>query len=425
MITGLCRDCLQIHPALEPEQTAPRRCANCGSPRQLSHPELGELAIAHLDCDAFYAAVEKRDNPSLANQPVIIGGGRRGVVSTACYIARTYGVHSAQPMFKALKACPDATVIRPDIAKYSAIGREIRQMMRDLTPMVEPLSIDEAFLDLTGTERLHRQSAAESMVKLISRIEREVGITVSVGLSYCKFLAKIASDLDKPKGFSVIGRKEAVAFLAEQPVTLIWGVGKAFNKTLAKDGISKIGQLQSMDERTLAKRYGSMGLRLAQLSRGQDARNINPRAPMKSISHETTFNEDISDVDELEKVLWRLSENVSRRAKKADKAGETVTLKLKTPNFKIKTRNRTLPDPTQLAEKIFAIACELLEKEPGRTPYRLIGVGIAKLCDGSFADPPDLLDHEGAKHADAERAMDAVREKFGTEAIAKGRGLRK
>lgn len=227
MITGLCRNCFE--PVDQPNL---RRCPNCKSPQVVYHAELFDLGIAHVDCDAFYATVEKRDDPSLANKPVVIGGGKRGVVSTACYLARSYGIHSAMPMFKALKACPHATVVRPRMKVYSEVGREVKSMMRDLTPMVEPLSIDEAFLDLRGTQRLHGQSAAETMMKFAKRIEDEIGITVSVGLSYCKFLAKIASDLDKPRAFSIIGEAEALDFLAKQPVSLIWGVGKSFGRSL-------------------------------------------------------------------------------------------------------------------------------------------------------------------------------------------------
>ncbi len=417
---ALCRACFHLIDGNIP----PSRCNSCGSPRLISHPELTSLTIAHLDCDAFYAAIEKRDDPALANKPVIVGGkGKRGVVSTACYIARTYGVHSAQPMYRARKACPDAVIVRPQMSKYSAVGREIRDMMRDLTPLVEPLSIDEAFVDLSGTERLHKRCAAETMARLAKKIEDDLDITVSIGLSYCKFLAKIASDLDKPRGYSVIGQEEAIEFLAKQPVSLIWGVGKAFGQTLAKDGIKTIGQIQKMEEKKLAKKYGAMGLRLARLSQGQDARNVNPSGGMKSISNEVTFNEDKKKLDDLDKVLWRLCENVSRRAKSSEKAGETVTLKLKTSNFKTKSRSRTLSDPTQLADRIYSTAHELLERECDGTPYRLLGVGLANLCEDTFADQPDLLNKEADRRADAERAMDRLRDKFGKDSIAKGRGF--
>ena len=223
---GFCRDCTAL------QQSDARRCERCGSPRLARHPELYRLRLAHIDCDAFYAAVEKRDNPALKDKPVIVGGGKRGVVSTACYIARIKGVRSAMSMFKALEACPEAVVIPPDMEKYARVGREVRAMMQALTPLVEPLSIDEAFLDLTGTERLHGRPPAMVLADFARNVEKEIGITVSAGLSYCKFLAKVASDFRKPRGFSVIGEDEAMGFLAGQPVTLIWGVGKAFAATL-------------------------------------------------------------------------------------------------------------------------------------------------------------------------------------------------
>ena len=418
-VQGLCRDCF----ATVPEGA--ERCPACKRPRLVFHPELHNLTIAHLDCDAFYAAVEKRDNPELRDKPLIIGGGQRGVVSTCCYIARIRGVRSAMPMFKALAACPEAVVLKPDMAKYSRVGREVRALMRDMTPLVEPVSIDEAFLDLTGTERLHHASAATSMARLAKRIEDEIGITVSVGLSHNKFLAKIPSDLDKPRGFAVIGRAETLSFLAAKPVSLIWGVGKALEAKLARDGITRIAQLQKMAENDLMARYGSMGRRLWRLARGEDFRHVEPSHEAKSISAETTFMRDISSAAELDRILWPLCEKVSRRAKVANVSGSTVVLKLKTADFKTRTRNQTLPDPTQLAEVIYRIASPMLAREAKGTSFRLLGVGISGLSDGDIADPPDLLDPDASRRAAAERAMDRLREKFGEQSIGKGRGLRK
>ncbi len=416
---GFCRDCFA---EVEAGRT---RCPACGRPRLIFHMELHRLGIAHLDCDAFYAAVEKRDNPELRDKPLIVGGGKRGVVSTCCYIARIRGVRSAMPMFKALRACPEAVVLRPDMEKYARVGREVRQMMRDLTPLVEPLSIDEAFLDLTGTERLHHASPAVTMAKLQARIEREIGITVSVGLSYCKFLAKIASDMDKPRGFAVLGREEAHAFLATKPVSLIWGVGKAFETRLAKDGIARIAQLQRMEEADLMARYGVMGRRLWRLSRGLDERSVSGNNAAKSISSETTFFDDIGEAAELDRRLWPLCEKVARRAKEANLCGQTVVLKLKTADFKTRTRSVTLPDPTQLAEVIYRVGAPLLAKEADGTAFRLLGIGLAQLVDGELADPPDMLDPKATRRADAERAMDKVRARFGSDAIVKGRGMAK
>lgn len=415
---GFCRDCLT-----PTGETA--CCPHCGSVHLLHHPELHALSIAHLDCDAFYAAIEKRDNPELKDKPVLVGGSsRRGVVSTACYIARQYGPRSAMPMFKARKLCPDAVIIRPDMAKYIRIGRQIRDMMRDLTPMVEPLSIDEAFLDLGGTQRLHGMSPAQTMAGFAQKIEQEIGITVSIGLSYNKFLAKVASDLEKPKGFSIIGRTEAPEFLKHKPVSLIWGVGKVTNDKLKRDGITEIGQLRQMEKPDLAKLYGQMGLRLYYLSRGEDHRAVTPVSEAKSISHETTFEDDITDVGILEDILWPLCEDVARRARKSDISGQTVTLKLKTNSFRILTRSKTLEEPTQYAEVMFSALVPMLRKAAEGKSFRLIGAGISNLIEGKGGRPADLLDPQLNKRIEAELAVSKLQERFGNKAVQKGRGLK-
>ncbi len=417
-VQGFCRDCLA------PAGDSERRCHGCGSPRLLRHPELHDLTIAHIDCDAFYAAVEKRDNPELADKPVIVGGAIRGVVSTACYVARIKGVKSAMPMFKALQLCPEAVVIKPDMSKYAKAGRAVRELMLELTPLVEPLSIDEAFLDLTGTTRLHGMSPALSLAKLIKTIQHKVGISASVGLSYNKYLAKVASDLEKPRGFSVIGRAEAKAFLAEKPVGLIWGVGRATQEQLARGGLNRIGQLQTIDKAELMKSYGSMGARLYHLSRGEDYRGVSTDDTSKSISAETTFNTDLSAYDGLERVLWRLAEKVSRRAKGEGLAGQTVVLKLKTTGFRSRTRNVTLDEPTLLASRIFEAAAPLLKREATGTAFRLIGVGISSLVHAEPQTETETLDSRVAAHAKAELAIDKLREKFGPDAVERGIMLR-
>jgi DNA polymerase-4 len=411
---GFCRDCL-----LEAPPDADR-CQACGSPRLLRHPELYRLSVAHLDCDAFYAAIEKRDDPSLADKPVIVGGGKRGVVSTACYIARIHGVRSAMPMFKALAACPDAVVIRPNMEKYAAVGREVRALMLELTPLVEPLSIDEAFMDLSGTERLHHAPPALSLARLSNRIASEIGITVSIGLSFNKFLAKIASDFEKPRGFSVVGRAEAVDFLRDQPVGLIWGVGRAMQVRLAADGIKTIGALQRMDDADLGRRYGAIGLRLAQLARADDHRKVDPRGGAKSISAETTFDTDIADERALKAILRTLSEKVSRRLKSAGLAGRIVTLKLKSADFRIKTRSRRLTDPSLLADRIYTVGADLLSREVDGTRFRLLGIGVSEFSDPHLADPADLVDPGAGKRAAAEAAIDDIRGKFGNSAVELG-----
>lgn len=418
---ALYRDCLRDTKA--GVDGPPSRCSHCGSPRMLWHRERDALSIAHIDCDAFYAAVEKRDDPSLRDHPVIIGGGVRGVVSTCCYIARTYGVRSAMPMFKARALCPHAKVVKPDMAKYAAVGRQVRAMMLELTPLVEPLSIDEAFLDLSGTERLHHASPAVTLARMAQRIEKDIGITVSVGLSYCKFLAKIASDLDKPRGFSIIGRQEAKAFLADKPVGTIWGVGKVAQERLQRDGFTTIGDLQRCDETDLMRKLGTEGQRLWRLANGIDTRSVSPERDAKSVSSETTFDTDISDVGELEKRLLWLSEKVSARLKSGALSGGNVTLKLKTKDFRLRTRARMLPEPTQLAGRIFEAGRELLALEADGTQFRLIGIGVGHLADATEADRGDLVDTGLAKEKAKEAAIDALRAKFGRDAVVRGLGF--
>jgi len=418
-VTAFCRDCLAD------ARPGAARCTACASRRILAHDELDTLSIAHLDCDAFYAAIEKRDNPELRDKPVLVGGSsRRGVVSTACYVARIAGARSAMPMFKALELCPNAIVIKPNFAKYTVAAKAIRKMMLDLTPMVEPLSLDEAYLDLSGTERLHGRTPAKTLALLAKKIETEVGITVSVGLSCNKFLAKLASELDKPRGFAVIGGAEAKTFLREKPVSFIRGAGAALQARLAKDGITRISQLQDMEARALAQRYGNTGLWLHRLSQAQDVRVVDPEGETKSISSETTFEHDLSDFQELERILWRQAERVSTRAKTSELGGRTVVLKLKTKAFRIRTRSVSLDAPTQLADRIFRVAREALKRECDGTSYRLLGVGITQLTGTGECDPPDLVDAGADKRAKAEHAMDKVRAKFGGEAVGKGRGLR-
>jgi DNA polymerase IV len=415
--TGMCRDCLgDVDPGL-------RRCPKCRSPRLYRHPELDLLAIAHLDCDAFYAAVEKRDNPGLRDKPVIVGGGRRGVVATACYVARIYGVRSAMPMFKALSLCPEATVIPPDMEKYARVGRQVRELMLALTPAVEPLSIDEAFLDLSGTARLHGKSPARALAALALEVERAIGITVSIGLSHNKFLAKLASDLDKPRGFAAIGRAETQSFLARRPVSAIYGVGQVMQRELARAGITRIAELQQLDKRELTRRFGALGTRLYHLARGEDLRVVSSEEDAKSISAETTFDHDIGNGEELARVLWRLAERVSRRAKAEKLAGQTVTLKLKTRDFRLRTRSRSLSDATQLAHRMFDAALPLLEREADGTLFRLIGIGISGLVPADIDPARESLDLRLRSKAKAELAMDRLRARFGQGIVGKGRSF--
>lgn len=397
MLYALCPDChhkWRFHadrPLAKSGEGAYAPCPVCGGKRGIAHAELPELFIGHLDCDAFYASIEKRDRPELMDQPVIIGGGHRGVVSTCCYVARKFGVRSAMPAFKARELCPDGVFLKPDMAKYQREGYRVRDMMRAITPDIEPLSIDEAFLDLTNAQGTHGKTAAECLIDLQAEIRREVGITVSIGLSYNKFLAKIASDLNKPFGFSMIGSAEAVSFLADKPVRMMWGVGPAMERKLRDDGITTIGQMQQLDIHALQGRYGSIGKRFFHFSRGQDNRWVEQSSERKSLSSETTFNEDISDLDELVDIAKRLTARVASDLARKEIAGHTVVLKLKSADFKTRTRNMRLTYPTLREDLILETALTLLKKEVDGTRYRLLGVGVADLFPADTADPADLF----------------------------------
>ena len=413
---AFCRDCFWTG-----DQVA-RRCPTCASPRIVAHDQLGELAIAHMDCDAFYASVEKRDRPELRDLPVIVGGGTRGVVTTCCYIARIKGVRSAMPMFKALAACPEAVVIKPDFAKYKAESKRILGLAADLTPLVQNLSLDEAWMDLSGTERLHGAPPAITLAKLQTRIEAETGLTVSIGLASNKFLAKIASELDKPRGFSVIGR-EAQAFLAPKPVRILPGVGPAMVASLEKAGYRTVGDLARTDRKVLTERWGAQGLRLSELAHGHDTRAVNPNEARKAISAETTFNDDLSRIADLEDKLAPLCERVARQARAGSVAGRVVTLKLRATDFRIVTRRRTLPIATQTAKTLFQVGRELLAREATGKPWRLIGIGISDLIDADSAAGDFFADVE-RKALASERSVDAIRARFGAGSMTTGRNLK-
>lgn len=413
-----CRDC-----DTRAEDGA-KRCPACGGHRLAAHAELFTLGIAHVDCDAFYASVEKRDRPELAARPVIVGGGRRGVVSAACYVARISGVRSAMPMFKALKLCPAAVVIRPDMAKYVAVARQVRALMGELTPLVLPLSIDEAVLDLSGTEALHGAPPAIVMARFARRVQAELGITVSIGLAPNRLLAKIAADLDKPRGFAVIGRKDAAGFLAGQPVSLLPGVGAVFADSLARKGFFRLGQLQALSPREAQHLLGDEGPALCARARGEDARAVRAERETKSVSAETTFETDLADHALLARKLWRLCEKLAERLVAQHLAAGGVVLKLKTEKFRLLTRTSRLPAPTVLAETLFRAADALLAREAdGVQRFRLIGIGAQPLAAAAEADRGDLADPGAPRRAAAERAVAKLREKFGRDVIAKGRGL--
>ena len=416
-ITSICRECLSTF------DSKVLYCANCESLNLISHKEIEKLDIAHVDCDAFYASIEKRDNPKLKNSAVIIGGGKRGVVATACYLARIKGVRSAMPMYKALKLCPSAIIIKPNMSKYRDASRKIQNLMNQLTPLTEPISLDEAFLDLSGTKKLHKKIPAVLLAELSKKINQEVGISVSIGLSYNKFLAKICSDLDKPKGFSLLGRGDSKKFLSSQPVEILWGVGKILKRKLNDDGIKTISQIEELGIKEVINRYGSIGSHIYSLSQGKDLRRVVPQRQIKSISHETTFENDISDKEVLEKKLWSLCEKVSKRSKEKGLGGQTITLKLKTKECKLISRSCTIDEPTQIGELIFQNSKTLLDREDDKVKYRLIGVGISNLKDSELCDLYDLINISKTKNAKIEYAIDDIRNKFGKDLIKKGRSI--
>ncbi len=418
-LPGLCRTCL----ARSQDQAGPR-CLHCGSPRLLRHAELDTLTLAHLDCDAFYASVEKRDRPDLRDTPVIVGGGTRGVVSTCCYIARTYGVKSAMPMFKALRACPDAVVIRPDFAKYKAESRRIRAMMDRLTPLVQPLSLDEAWMDLSGSERLNGGPASWQLARLQNAVEHETGLSVSIGLAANKLLAKIASDLDKPRGFAIIGAAEAKSFLAPRPVGLLPGVGPAMVKSLAREGLKTIGDIARRDPRDMVARYGAFGLRLYELANADDRRKVSPDEGRKSISAENTFFTDLSQRKALEDELWAVCEKTAAAARRYGLVGRVATLKLKTADFQSLSRRKTLAYPIQTSDMLFRAVQGLLAPDVDGRAFRLIGAGLSDLEEAD-AVSDDFFGGDEARARRKEFALDKVRAKFGASAIVAGRKLKR
>jgi DNA polymerase-4 len=384
---ALCRDCCRI---ADGHGSA---CARCGGMRLVAHPELETLGIAHIDCDAFYAAVEKRDRPELAAQPVIIGhAGNRGVVVTACYIARTFGVRSAMPMYQAIALCPAAVVIAPDMAKYRRASAAIRVIFQAATSIIEPLSLDEAYLDLTDAYRTEAPPAAEALAVIAARIEQEVGITVSIGLSGNKFLAKLASDVDKPRGFSVIGRSEAKSFLSPLSVRKIHGVGAVTARRMEDAGIRTAADLQQLAPAELAARFGKLGQRLALYAIGEDDRRVTPDRPVKSISAETTLDADTPSSRELRAIARPLAQRVAEQLVRRGVAARSVVLKLKTSRFRIVTRRRLLPYPTQRAAVIFTHLAPMIDREADGRLFRLIGVGVGEVGSADAADPADLFD---------------------------------
>ena len=396
----LCRECCELFDG--PAAT----CVRCGGTRLFAHAETERLGIAHIDCDAFYASVEKRDRPELANEPLIVGhAGGRGVVLTACYIARKFGVRSAMPMFQAMELCPHGVVVHPDMGKYKRVSGQIRTIFEAATSVVEPVSLDEAYLDLTDDFRTEAPPAAEALATIAKRVEQEIGISVSIGLSCNKFLAKLASELQKPRGFSAIGRAEAVRFLAPLSVRKIHGVGAVTARRMEQAGLETIGDLQVLKEQELVARFGRFGHRLALFAHGRDDRDVNPYRPVKSISAETTFRQDTAAREQLREVARGLCERVAAQLERKSVAGSSIVLKLKTSDFRILTRSRRLAHPTQRATLIFECVGALIDREADGRTFRLIGVGVADVGPAAARIPkissastrPESYTRDGAR----------------------------
>ena len=426
----LCRACLGSGYVGMAER--PKSCIECGSEALVLHDELFSLSLAHIDCDAFYCSVEKRDNPTLADRPVIVGGEQRGVVAAACYIARRYGIRSAMSTWQAKRACPELVIIKPRMAVYQTIGRQIREMMLALTPLVQPLSIDEAFLDLAGTQKLHHASPALSLARLQKHIKAELGLTVSIGLAANKSLAKIASDQDKPNGFYVIGAAEAKSWLEKRPASLLFGLGKSQMAKLKAAGVNTCGDIVNLPAGRQHSLFGSDALRLVNLASGIDERPVVPHSRAKSISSETTFSTNISELDMLLAKAEILSAKVSRQLKAKRRAAIRVTVKLKFPTHRLITRSRMLAAPSQMHHDIFAAATDLLRAETGNgKSYRLLGVGV-ELSEQDIAEADaaptsllDLVDEGRQKKNKLEVVIDQLHEKLGDDVVKTGRQLKK
>jgi DNA polymerase-4 len=387
--TRLCRDCGRLD--AEPH-AAGDLCPGCASPRLVTHPELARLSVAHVDCDAYYASIEKRDRPELADQPVVVGGGgMRGVVTTCCYVARRYGVRSAMPMARALQLCPDAVVIPPNMEKYQRDSGRIRALMQEAAERVEQVSIDEAYLDF-GEPAARSEPPARSLARLSLQIEKRVGVTVSIGLGANKMLAKLASDMNKPRGFAVIGRDDALDVIGPKPISVLPGVGPVMSRRLEELGLTRVSDLWQAKEDDLIHRFGLWGRRLVTLSRAEDNRRVAAaRHKSVTIAAETTFEGDLRRFEQIDPILARMCEILAGRLSRARLAAGGLTLKLRRADRRIITRACKLYQPTARADLIWRAASPILAAETDGTPYRLVGVTATRLVSETLADPPDLF----------------------------------
>lgn len=382
--------------------------------------------ILHCDMDAFYASVEERDQPELVGQPVIVGGSpeKRGVVSAANYVARNYGVHSAMPASTAHRLCPHGVFLPPRISYYAEVSRQIRDIFERLTPLVEPLSLDEAFLDVTGSEQLFGP-AAEIGRKIKQLVREETSLIVSVGVAPNKFLAKIASDFKKPDGFMVVQPEHVQEFLNPLPIERLWGVGKQGSKVFQRLGIRTIGELRRYPVEILSSHFSSQGEHLWQLAHGIDDDPVVSEREAKSISHETTFEQDIDDLDVLRAWLVDLTEQVGWRLRRHGLRGRVVHLKVRFADFSLITRSQTLPEPTDITHELWRVADTMLcQRLPtGHLPIRLVGMGVSGFDTTGMVQGLLFDQDERKKQAGLDTAADQIRQRFGQSALRRAASL--
>ena len=382
-----------------------------------------ERTIIHLDMDAFYPAVEVLDNPDLRGKPVIVGGSReRGVVSSASYEARKYGVHSAQPMATAMRLCPQGIVLPPRMARYQEISRQVFEIFHFFTPLVEPLSIDEAFLDVTGSKRLFGHPV-EIAKKIKQMVVEKIGLTISAGVAPSKFVAKIASDMDKPDGLTVVPPDRVREFLDPLSIDKMWGVGKETQKALQRLRVLTFKDLRKKPVSDLERTFGKHGLKMHQLAMGIDEREVVTGHDAKSIGHEQTFAEDIMAKDTAKKEILSLANQVAHRMRRHKVHGKTITLKVKYHDFVLITRSMTLTKSTDDGPEIYRTACGLMEKTLiGKRPVRLLGVSVSHLEHLNKEKQLSLFqgDVEDQKKRDLHTAIDRLHEKFGNKSIRPG-----
>lgn len=378
--------------------------------------------IIHVDMDAFYASVEQRDNPELQGLPVVVGGNpdSRGVVSTCSYEARKYGIRSAMPLAEACRRCPQAIFLPVDIPKYYQVSQEIHKIFKDYTPLIEPISLDEAFLDVTASLRLFGSAPAIAQ-EIKERIKNELCLTASVGIAPNKFLAKLASDIQKPDGFVVIQEDQIQAFLDPLPIERIWGVGPKTAEQLHKLRVRTIKELKDLDELTLKNKFGLIGSQLYYLARGIDNRPVEPEREVKSIGREITFPEDLKDEEVLQTYILELVTDVGRKLRKGSFKTKTITLKVRYADFSTVSRSKTLDYYTDLDKDIFREAGNLLQDLHCKQPVRLIGVSVHNLTRGEIQQ--SLFADEDEDKAKLAKTVDSIKERFGEKSITLARLL--